>query len=171
MEQGQRPSNVPFGRDTATFDSLVGHVDRVREGLRVRMLTLCRGSLPDASRAQAQAASVSARQTALPRPVLGGFLCLRSMKQRVAKRTHYEAACCTAHLYVFEVSGAGLGGELRAVGHIERRLLEAAKLGFETVIMPAAHSLPTTSRLKALDIVRCVNTRGTCATKLKRCPH
>ena len=59
------------------------------------------------------------------------------------------------------VSGAGLGGELRAVGHIERRLLEAAKLGFKSVIMPAAHSMPTTSRLKALDIVRSVRIQGT----------
>ena len=45
------------------------------------------------------------------------------------------------------------------MGHIERRLLEAAKLGFETVIMPAAHSLPTTSRLKALNIIRSVKIR------------
>lgn len=45
------------------------------------------------------------------------------------------------------------------MGHIERRLLEAAKLGFKTVIMPAAHSLPTTSRLKALEFVRSVNDR------------
>ena len=64
------------------------------------------------------------------------------------------------------ISGAGLGGELRAVGHIERRLLEAAKLGFKSVIMPAAHSMPTTSRLKGLDIVRSVKIQETRADAL-----
>jgi DNA repair protein RadA/Sms len=32
----------------------------------------------------------------------------------------------------------GLAGEVRAVGHTEARLKEAAKLGFEQIIMPAA---------------------------------
>jgi DNA repair protein RadA/Sms len=32
----------------------------------------------------------------------------------------------------------GLSGEVRAVGHAEARLKEAAKLGFEQIIMPVA---------------------------------
>ncbi len=31
----------------------------------------------------------------------------------------------------------GLGGELRSVSHITQRIIEAQRLGFETVIVPA----------------------------------
>lgn len=37
------------------------------------------------------------------------------------------------------VGEVGLSGELRAVGHLSRRLNEAAKLGFERCIVPATH--------------------------------
>ncbi len=33
----------------------------------------------------------------------------------------------------------GLGGELRAVSHIQRRIMEAQKLGFETVVVPKSN--------------------------------
>lgn len=48
-----------------------------------------------------------------------------------------------------------MGGELREVGRIEQRLLEAAKLGFNTFVVPASHSVPTTSRLSHVRIIRC----------------
>ena len=35
---------------------------------------------------------------------------------------------------------AGLGGELRPVNQVERRVIEAAKLGFTTVIVSAANA-------------------------------
>jgi len=35
------------------------------------------------------------------------------------------------------VGEIGLGGEVRAVGQIERRLQEAAKLGFKRAVIPA----------------------------------
>lgn len=50
---------------------------------------------------------------------------------------------------------AGLGGELREVGRIEQRMLEAAKLGFTTFVVPGTHSLPTTSRLSGVRVIRC----------------
>jgi DNA repair protein RadA/Sms len=37
------------------------------------------------------------------------------------------------------VGEVGLSGELRAVGHLSRRLMEAAKLGFNRCIVPATH--------------------------------
>jgi DNA repair protein RadA/Sms len=36
----------------------------------------------------------------------------------------------------------GLAGEVRAVGHMEARLREAAKLGFDTAIAPRAKGAP-----------------------------
>lgn len=53
------------------------------------------------------------------------------------------------------VVAAGLGGELREVGRVEQRMLEAAKLGFNTFVVPATHALPTTSRLLGVRIIRC----------------
>jgi DNA repair protein RadA/Sms len=37
------------------------------------------------------------------------------------------------------VGEVGLSGELRAVGHLSRRLNEAAKLGFSRCLVPATH--------------------------------
>ena len=36
-----------------------------------------------------------------------------------------------------KVSEVGLGGELRGVSQLEKRLFEAAKLGFKTAIVPS----------------------------------
>ncbi len=41
------------------------------------------------------------------------------------------------------VGEVGLSGELRAVGHLSRRLNEAAKLGFSRCIVPATHRRPS----------------------------
>ena len=51
--------------------------------------------------------------------------------------------------------GTGLGGELREVGRLEQRLLEAAKLGFATFVISASHASPSTSRLSHVRIIRC----------------
>lgn len=40
----------------------------------------------------------------------------------------------------------GLGGEIRTVHQLEKRVLEAAKLGFKRVLMPAGHRKGTTPR-------------------------
>jgi DNA repair protein RadA/Sms len=37
------------------------------------------------------------------------------------------------------IGEVGLGGEIRATGHIEKRILEARKLGFKRMIMPAGN--------------------------------
>lgn len=50
---------------------------------------------------------------------------------------------------------AGLGGEIREVGRIEQRLLEATKLGFTTFVISASHKTPTTNRLAHVRIIRC----------------
>jgi DNA repair protein RadA/Sms len=39
------------------------------------------------------------------------------------------------------VGEVGLSGELRAVGHLETRLKEAAKLGFKRCLLPASSQL------------------------------
>ena len=48
-----------------------------------------------------------------------------------------------------------LGGELRPVAHAERRIAEAAKLGFGTVIVPAASAPSARGRLAGAHIVPC----------------
>ncbi|CAK0785961.1 hypothetical protein CVIRNUC_009174 [Coccomyxa viridis] len=49
----------------------------------------------------------------------------------------------------------GLGGELRPANHIERRIMEAAKLGFSHVIVPAIHAPAASGRLANIDIIKC----------------
>lgn len=55
----------------------------------------------------------------------------------------------------FGFCATGLGGEIREVGRIEQRLIEAAKLGFNTFVIAAAHTTPTTNRLANVQIIRC----------------
>lgn len=50
---------------------------------------------------------------------------------------------------------AGLGGELRPANHIERRISEAAKLGFSKIIIPAVRAPAATGRLAGINIVPC----------------
>ncbi|KAK9843738.1 hypothetical protein WJX81_004492 [Elliptochloris bilobata] len=49
----------------------------------------------------------------------------------------------------------GLGGELRPVAHTERRVAEASKLGFGTVLVPAASAPTARGRLAGTRIVPC----------------
>lgn len=48
-----------------------------------------------------------------------------------------------------------LGGELRPVAHAERRVAEAAKLGFSTVLVSAASAPSARGRLAGARIVPC----------------
>jgi DNA repair protein RadA/Sms len=50
------------------------------------------------------------------------------------------------------VGEIGLSGELRSVGHVERRLAEAAKLGFKRAVVPAA-SLRRLPKVPGLDVI------------------
>ncbi len=48
----------------------------------------------------------------------------------------------------------GLSGELRSVNQLDRRLNEAAKLGFERAIIPATLGRGRPTRVEGLEIVR-----------------
>ena len=61
---------------------------------------------------------------------------------------------CSVHATIFVVC-AGLGGEIRQVGRVEQRMIEAAKLGFSTFVISAAHEMPATNRLANVRIIRC----------------
>ena len=63
---------------------------------------------------------------------------------------------CVERSYSIELlCCAGLGGELREIGRIEQRLVEAAKLGFTTFVIPASHMTPSHARLANVRIIRC----------------
>ena len=51
------------------------------------------------------------------------------------------------------IGEVGLLGELRGVGGLERRLREAARLGFERAIVPRSGRSPQSDPLEGLDIV------------------
>lgn len=53
----------------------------------------------------------------------------------------------------------GLSGEVRAVSQAEQRIMEAKKLGFETVMMPASNVSPQTKAIKGIEIVPVSNIR------------
>ena len=44
---------------------------------------------------------------------------------------------------------------MRSVSHIDRRVLEAMKLGFTKMVVPAAASVQATGRLQGMNIVHC----------------
>jgi DNA repair protein RadA/Sms len=50
----------------------------------------------------------------------------------------------------------GLSSELRSVNQLDRRINEAARLGFTRVMIPKVGG-PTIDRLRAIEIVRCSN--------------
>ncbi len=47
----------------------------------------------------------------------------------------------------------GLSGELRAVGRIEQRISEAARLGFKRIIVPASNNVPTNLKKLGIEII------------------
>jgi len=53
----------------------------------------------------------------------------------------------------------GLSGEVRAVSQAEQRIMEAKKLGFETVMMPASNISPQTKAIKGIELVPVSNIR------------
>jgi DNA repair protein RadA/Sms len=52
------------------------------------------------------------------------------------------------------IGEVGLGGEIRSVGNIEKRIKEAEKLGFKSVIIPASNSkgLKSSSKIKTVPV-------------------
>jgi DNA repair protein RadA/Sms len=52
------------------------------------------------------------------------------------------------------IGEVGLGGEIRSVGHIEKRIAEAQKLGFTTAIVPAGNmkSLKNINTIKLISV-------------------
>ena len=56
-------------------------------------------------------------------------------------------------------SASGLGGELRPVNQAERRIIEAAKLGFTTVIMSSVNQPPASGRMSGVNIIGCQDIR------------
>lgn len=68
--------------------------------------------------------------------------------------SYYERPIAAGTALIGEV---GLGGELRPVSQLERRLMEAAKMGFNRFIVPAGSDLRggKASRLKGAEVVQC----------------
>ena len=62
---------------------------------------------------------------------------------------------CTDRKATCNLLCSGLGGELREVGRVEQRLVEAAKLGFTTFVIPASHTKPKHASLQNKTIIRC----------------
>ncbi len=52
------------------------------------------------------------------------------------------------------IGEVGLGGEVRSVGHIEKRIQEAEKLGFKQVIIPSNNSknIKSNSAIKIIPV-------------------
>ncbi|OGU57337.1 MAG: DNA repair protein RadA [Ignavibacteria bacterium RBG_13_36_8] len=50
------------------------------------------------------------------------------------------------------VGEVGLGGEVRSVGHIDKRIQEAAKLGFKHILIPSNNSKPVNSK-KTINVI------------------
>ena len=46
----------------------------------------------------------------------------------------------------------GLGGEVRQIGHLERRLAEAGRLGFRRALVPANASVRTDASITAVPV-------------------
>lgn len=49
----------------------------------------------------------------------------------------------------------GLGGELRPVTQLERRVLEAQKLGFRRIIVPAASEKLRSDKIQSIEVIAC----------------
>lgn len=77
--------------------------------------------------------------------------------------TDLAVACAIASSYFEQPIGrdialigeVGLGGELRPVGNIERRIAEAAKLGFRSFVIPASSNVHASARLHGARIIEC----------------
>ena len=62
----------------------------------------------------------------------------------------------------------GLGGELRSVSHAERRVLEAAKLGYAKIIVPPASRIAAKGRREGIELVHCRTIRDAIEAVLGR---
>jgi DNA repair protein RadA/Sms len=68
------------------------------------------------------------------------------------------------------IGEVGLLGELRAVVGLERRLREAARLGYRTAIVPVATSGPAIAQVPGIDVVRVPTLRDAVAAALSDHP-
>jgi DNA repair protein RadA/Sms len=50
------------------------------------------------------------------------------------------------------IGEVGLGGEIRGVGHLDKRIQEAEKLGFKKVLVPKISKLPKKSSIEIITI-------------------
>ena len=66
------------------------------------------------------------------------------------------------------VGEVGLSGELRRVGHLDRRLVEAAKLGFKRCLVPASVRSPSAGWPQDMEIVGVRSAREAIAAALER---
>ncbi|NUQ53753.1 MAG: DNA repair protein RadA, partial [Phycisphaerales bacterium] len=69
---------------------------------------------------------------------------------------HFKRALPAATAVIGEV---GLGGEVRAVSHMEQRCLEAARLGYTTILVPRVKGLDTQRLAKSAKgtIIECTD--------------
>src|SRR5574338_401163 len=63
------------------------------------------------------------------------------------------------------IGEVGLGGEIRSVGHIEKRIQEAQKLGFKTAIVPEGN-LKAIKLSKEIKVIAVENIKDTIAKLL-----
>ena len=68
------------------------------------------------------------------------------------------------------IGEVGLLGELRAVVGLERRLREAARLGFRTAVVPVSTSGPAVPPIEGIEIVRVATLRDAVAAVLAEHP-
>ncbi|MBA4251454.1 MAG: DNA repair protein RadA [Chlorobiaceae bacterium] len=63
----------------------------------------------------------------------------------------YDKTCDNNSIIVGEV---GLGGEIRSVGNVEKRISEAAKLGFKRIIIPASNNkaIKTSNSIQVISV-------------------
>ena len=52
-------------------------------------------------------------------------------------------------------SRAGLGGELRPISNLERRIIEAAKLGFKSCVVPDGSPKLNEKQFRGIEIIPC----------------
>lgn len=66
--------------------------------------------------------------------------------------SYYEKALKQDTAVIGEI---GLGGELRPVVQLERRIIEAQKLGFKYIVVPEASEDIRSEKIDSIQVVRC----------------
>ena len=74
-------------------------------------------------------------------------------KRKEKKRLCFQERALPTDMAFF--GEVGLGGELRPVAQSERRLAEAATMGFTRVVMPRAGATPDMGKRQGVEVVLC----------------